>query len=122
MGSATSNNSPGPVKWKWNGTCVVGVQTSRGDDVDVDLLVDPLDPGEIAAQTDNRGVNDGVDTSGLEFGQLRDCVSDPLLFVPRCRVGRIVLAHLRADHEHVLVHQHLAERASVDGSADSLDI
>ncbi len=96
---------------------VVRVQAGRRDDVDVRLGVDALDAGDVAAQTDHGQIDDRVDAGGLQLVQPDDRVLDLGLFVER----RVVLVDLRAEDEDVLVHQHLPERARVDGALHGLD-
>ena len=86
---------------------VVGVEPGGRDDVDVHLLVDAGDAADVAAQPDDRRVDDGVDAALLEFLQAGDGVRNLLLLVPQ---GRVVLADLLVEHEDVLVHEHGAER------------
>ena len=96
---------------------VVRVQAGRRDDVDVRLGVDALDAGDVTTQTDDGQIDDRVDAGGLELVQPDDRVLDLRLFVQR----GVVLVDLRAEDEHVLVHQHLPERARVDGALHGLD-
>ena len=42
---------------------VVGVDACRRNNIDVDLFVDLLNPGDVSAQPDHRRVDDGVDAA-----------------------------------------------------------
>jgi hypothetical protein len=97
---------------------VVGVQPGRRDDVDVDLGVDPLNARDVPTQPGDGEVDDGAHAAVLQLLQPLDGVGDPDLFFP---AGRIVLHDLGAQHEHVLVHQHLAQIGCVDRAADGFD-
>ena len=97
---------------------VVRVEPGRGDDVDVDLLVDLLDPRDVAPEPDDGEVDDGVDALRLEVSEASDGVVDALLLVPALR---IVGHDLGAQDEHMLVHEHAAEARGVDGTANGLD-
>jgi hypothetical protein len=99
---------------------VVGVAARRHDDVEVDLLGDPLDPGDVAPQTDHGGVDDRPDARRGELVQLLHRVRHAVVLVPPL-LG-VVLLDVGAEHEHVLVHQRLAELGGVDGTTDGLDL
>jgi hypothetical protein len=95
------------------------VQPGGHHDVEVDLGIDPLHPGDVAADPHDGGVDDRVDPELGERPQLGDRVGDPFLLVPP-RVA-VVLHDVRAEHEHVLVHQGDAEGAHVHRPAHGLD-
>jgi hypothetical protein len=99
---------------------VIRVQAGGDDDVDVDLLVHPVQAPDVATEPDDGGVDDGVDASRLQLAQLADGVGDASLLVPP-RVS-VVLEDLRAEHEDVLVHERCAELVDVDGASDRLDL
>jgi hypothetical protein len=96
---------------------VVGVDTRRHDDVEVDLLRDPLDPGDVTADADDGGVDDRVVAGSFHLLELGDGVGDPLLLVPLV----VVQVDVRGEHEDVLVHEHAAELRGVDGAGDGGD-
>ena len=89
---------------------VVGVDAGRDDDREVDLLRDPHDARDVAAETDDRRVDDGVVAGRRELGQLRDRVPDRRLLVPLV----MVCLYIGGQDEDVLVHQGAAERGRVD--------
>ncbi|WGP06741.1 hypothetical protein QFE97_02975 [Bacillus subtilis] len=94
------------------------VEAGGCDDVELGLLGHPLDPGDVATETHDRRVEDRVDPRGFEVIELGDGIGDLLLVVP----GRvIVLPHLLAEDEDVLVDEGSAEFAAVDGAGDGLD-
>ncbi len=82
---------------------VVGVQPSRHDDVQVGLGRDSGDPRNVATETYDREVDDGVDAAGLQFVQPGNRIGDAFgLVTPGFG---IVLQDLGGHDEHVLVHQ-----------------
>src|SRR2546427_7690189 len=54
---------PAMVKEKWH--LVIRVDSRRHDDLDLRLLCDPLDAGNVTAQTDHRKVNYGIHSTRL---------------------------------------------------------
>lgn len=83
---------PGTGVVELEGDLVVGVEPRGRDDVDVHLLVDPLDARQVPTQPDHGRVDDRVDTAGPECGEPLDGVGDPGLLVPRVRVvGEVLL-------------------------------
>jgi hypothetical protein len=90
------------------------------DDVQLrDLLVDPLDAGNVPAASPHRRVHEGAHALGRHRAEPGDRVRDPLLLVPPA--GAVVLEILGADEEHVLVHQGRSEVGDLDGSSYGLD-
>jgi hypothetical protein len=96
---------------------VVRVEAGGSDDVDVGLGVHALDPRDVAAQPDDREVDDGVDAVGLQLAQPGDGVRHLGLLVE----VRIVVLDLRRDDEHMFVHEHPPEVAGVDRAPDGVD-
>ena len=98
---------------------VVGVDAGRHHDVDVDLLVDALDARDEPAEPDDGQVDDGAHAHLAERPELGHGVGDPLLLVP---VSREVLLDLGREHEHVLVHEGLAQLGGVQGAPNGGDL
>ncbi|SKY13463.1 Uncharacterised protein [Mycobacteroides abscessus subsp. abscessus] len=91
---------PGAGVVELEGNVVVGVEAGCHHDVQVDLVGDLLDAGDVAAETEHRRVEDGVDTETLELAQIAHRVGDLAILVP---VVLIVLSVLLAEDEDVLV-------------------
>jgi hypothetical protein len=98
----------------------IRVAAGGDDDVEVDLLGNPLDPRDVPAQTDDGRVDDGGDPGGRQGGELGDGVGDPVVLTPPL-LG-VVLLHVRGQHENVLVHEHLAQLGGVDGAGHGGDL
>ena len=105
FGSVQFGTRPGEVEEHRH--VVVGVDTGRHNDVQLGGRRDALDAGNVAAQPDNREIDDAVHAAGLQFVQPRDRVGHPLLLVTP-NLG-IVLQNLGREDEDVLVHQGDAE-------------
>ena len=99
---------------------VIRVDSRRHDDLDLRLLRDPLDAGNVTAQTDYREVNNGIHSTRLQLIQSRHGVSDALFL--EAPILRIVLRNLLIKYEHVLMHQRGPQLRGVDRTADSLDL
>ena len=103
----TAERCARPAVVKVDRHVVVGVQPGRDDDVEVGLRRDSGDPRDVAAEADDREVDDGVDAAGLQFVQPGDRVGDAFgLVAPGFG---IVLQDLGGHDEHVLVHERHAE-------------
>src|SRR5215218_2245137 len=97
-----SSSSPGPrcsYWWEPRRRC----RARRHDDVDLGLLRDPLDTGDVAPQSPHGRVDDRVDAERLQLVELGDGVGDPDVFVPPV-AHAVVLDVLGGEDEHVLVH------------------
>jgi len=100
-----------------------GVDTARDDDVEVDRLVDPLDPRDVAAEPQPGRVDDSLDAGLADLRQPRDRVGDADLLVPVAGSvhAAVVPQRLGLHDQDVLVRQRRAELACIDRAPDCLD-
>ena len=110
----------GPPVLKEERHPVVGVDTGGDDDIDVDLVVDALDARDVATQTNHGRVHDGVDAQPFQRTKPPDGIGDAVVLASP--LGRVVLLHLRREHEHVLMHQRRTERRRVNRAIYDLDL
>ena len=100
------------------------VDAARDDDVQVDRLVDALDPPDVTSETRSGRIDDRLDPGRPERAQFLNGVGDTNLLVPVARAPdmAVVLQRLGLQHEDVLVRQRPAQRADLDRPADRLDL
>ena len=90
----------------------VGVDAGRDDDVEIGGRGDSRDPRDVAAESDDGEIDDGVDASCLQLVEPRDRARLPRgVLTPRFRV---VLHDFRRHDEDVFVHQRHTEIVGVD--------
>ena len=98
---------------------VVGVDARRHHQLDRNLLHDPLDTRDVAAETDHGRVDDGANAGVVRRLEPLDCLRDPGVLV--APLLGVVGLHVRGEDEDVLVHQGDAEVGGVHRPPDCLD-
>jgi hypothetical protein len=99
---------------------VVGVATGGGNDVQPRyLLGDALNAGYVSTQAHDRWVGDAANPLGSECLELADSVGYAVVLT--APLGRVVLLHVGAEDEDVLVHVGPPKVGGVDRTPDGLN-
>src|SRR5207248_2608313 len=109
-----------PLKVEVHRYVVVGVDARGDDDVEVGGAGDAFNARDVAAQADDREINDGINAARLQLVEPRDGISDATFFITPA--FGVILHDLCRKHKNVFVHQRDAETVGVYGATHGVDL